>query len=277
MKSSMSTPCHRITRSLGCIAAWAPIFLLLAFFQVRAVADTGQTVENRPPFVPGERLTYALRWGIVPAGTAVLEVLNPETVSGVKAHHFAMTATSNRFVDAFYPVRDRVDAFADLGMTRSLLYRKKQHEGRHRRDESVTFDWATSTVRYENFGKMRKPVSIAPGTFDPLSVFYAFRGQHLQGDSSLQAVVTDGKKCVVGTARIVEKQTVQVPCGEFETFVVEPDLKDVGGVFKKSDNASLRVWVTADERKIPVKVASRVVVGDFVAELISIERGRLDR
>jgi hypothetical protein len=29
------------------------------------------------------------------------------------------------------------------------------------------------------------------------------------------------------------------------------------------------VWVTADERRIPVKIKSKVVIGSFVAELIS--------
>lgn len=271
VKANMSTPWNRLTRCCRWLAAWAAVILLIGPFQNPACAEAAKNDGDPPPFAPGERLTYALRWGVFPAGTVVLEVLSPEIVSEVEAHHFAVTATSNRFVDAFYPVRDRVDAYADVNMTRSLLYTKKQLEGRHRRDEVVTFDWVASTVTYENFGKKRKPVSIPHGTFDPLSVFYAFRGQRLQRDSSLHAAVTDGKKCVFGTARIVDRETVQVPCGKFDAFLVIPDLKDVGGVFKKSDNAELRVWVTADRRKIPVKVASRVVVGDFVAELVSME------
>lgn len=276
VETNMSTPSSRITRCCRWLAAWAAIFLLIGCFQSPVHAETGKIKADTLPFIPGERLTYALRWGVVPAGTVVLEVLPLETVSGVDAHHFAVTATSNRFVDTFYPVRDRVDAYADLNMTRSLFYKKKQLEGRHRRDEVVTFDWAASTVTYENFGKKRKPVPIAGWTFDPLSVFYAFRGQQLQRGSSLHTAVTDGKKCVIGTAVIVDRQIVQVPCGAFDTFLVEPDLKNVGGVFKKSDNASLRIWVTADHRRIPVKVASRVMVGDFVAELVSMEGCPLD-
>jgi len=88
-------------------------------------------------------------------------------------------------------------------------------------------------VRYENFGKMRKPVSITPGTFDPLSVFYAFRVSTFKRFFPPRRR-DRWKEMRVGTARIVEKQTVQVPCGQFETFVVEPDLKDVGGVFKRA-------------------------------------------
>lgn len=275
MESNMSTPRHGAGRSRRRIGAWLPLLLLLTFCQ-QALALTGQAVEDRPPFLPGERLTYALRWGSVPAGTVVLEVLPAETICGVKAHHFAMTANSNSFVDAFYPVRNRFDGYADLDMKRSLLYRAHQREGRHRREECVVFDWSVSMVQYENFGKKRKPLSIQPETFDPLSVFYAFRRQPLQRGLSLHAGVTDGKKWVLGTALVLDRQRVRVPCGEFDAFVVEPDLRDVGGVFKKSDDVSMKIWVTADEYRIPVRVVSRIVLGEFVAEVISIERGRPD-
>jgi len=52
---------------------------------------------------------------------------------------------------------------------------------------------------------------------------------------------------------------------------VEPDLQHIGGVFEKSKDAKLKIWVTADKRRIPVKVKSKVRVGSFVAELISAE------
>jgi hypothetical protein len=46
-------------------------------------------------------------------------------------------------------------------------------------------------------------------------------------------------------------------------------LEHIGGVFEKSKNARIRLWVTADERRILVKVKSKVVVGSFTGELIS--------
>ncbi len=47
------------------------------------------------------------------------------------------------------------------------------------------------------------------------------------------------------------------------------ELKHIGGVFEKSKNAEIKVWVTADTRRIPVKIKSKVVVGSFIGELIS--------
>jgi hypothetical protein len=62
-----------------------------------------------------------------------------------------------------------------------------------------------------------------------------------------------------------------VPYGSFDTWLIEPDIKDVGGVFEKSKNAKIQIWITNDERRIPVLLRSKVIVGSFYAELIKIE------
>jgi hypothetical protein len=54
---------------------------------------------------------------------------------------------------------------------------------------------------------------------------------------------------------------------------MEPELKEIGGLFKKSKNAKIQLWVTADERRLPVKIASKVSVGSFIGELMTIENG----
>ena len=39
-------------------------------------------------------------------------------------------------------------------------------------------------------------------------------------------------------------------------------------VFKKSKKAKIQIWLTADDRRIPVRIKSKVVVGSFVADLV---------
>lgn len=223
------------------------------------------------PFRTGERLTFELKWEFIKAGTAVLEILPTTEVNGVSARHFQLTVKSSSFVDNFYMVRDTIESFTDHAMTRSLLYKKRQQEGKHRRDIVVTFDWQNEEARFSNFGKPGKPVKVLPGAFDPLSIFYAFRMCPLKENAQLDAVVSDGKKCVLGKAKVVKRERIKVSDRSYDTFLVEPDLKDVGGVFKKSRDAKLQIWVSNDSRKLPVRIASKVIVGDFVADLVSID------
>ena len=75
------------------------------------------------PFVPGEKLTFTLKWERIPAGEAVLEVLPIEKLHGKSVYHFVMTARTNSFVDIFFKVRDRIDVYTDLEVTRSVLYK----------------------------------------------------------------------------------------------------------------------------------------------------------
>ena len=245
------------------------IFLIIAFIIIFGFPQDGKGAQKAIPFYPGERLTFQVKWGFIPAGEAVLEVLPIETINGIESYHFAMTAKTYPFIDIFYKVRDRIDSYANKEMTYSILY-KKQNKGKTKRDIIVNFDWEKQEAQYSNFGEKREPISIADGSFDPLSIFYAFRLHDLTEKIVLENPVTDGKKSAIGKAKVVKKERIEVPGGIFDTYLVEPDLKDIGGVFRKSKNAKLEVWVTSDARHIPVQIKSKVIVGSFVAELTSI-------
>ncbi len=243
---------------------------------VGAAAATAKT-QLPVPFSVGEKLTFQLKWTVIPAGIAVLEVKPFVTIDGQAAYHFVLTAKSNTFVDAFYKVRDRIDAFADTRMTRSLLYNKKQREGKTKRDVRVGFDWNKKMAHYSNAGKKRSPIPIQEGSFDPLSAFYYLRGFDLAKSDMIVRPVTDGKKNVLGKLRVVKKQRIKIKAGTFDTVLLEPDIEHLGGVFEKSKDAKISLWVTADHRHIPVKIKSRVVVGSFVGELISAEGINLEK
>jgi len=237
------------------------LFLVLGFFQYAAAAGPPL------PFKPGEKLLYRVGWLSIPAGEMRLEVLPMQEIGGEQAYHFMMTTTTYRFVNLFYKLRQRIDAFTNKAITHSLLY-TKETRGKKKRDEQVRFDWQKGIATYVKNGKKEDTVALLPGAFDPLSIFYVFRLQHLEAGKTIVVPVSDGKKCVVGKAKVVRRETIRVGKKRYDTFLVEPDLKHIGGVFKKSKNATLKIWFTADDAKIPVKVETKVKVGSFRAELI---------
>lgn len=248
----------------------APLAIAAFSFGAGLPDDSGTEGERGPfkTFQPGERLNFDLHWNGIFAGTAVLTVEPLVEIGGQPAWHFLLSVRSSPFLDLFYKVRSTFEGFADLNLSRSLLYRKKQQEGSYRSDVRVDFDWEAGTARYENRGKKRAETPILPGTFDPLSVCYFLRLQDLTVGQELEAPVSDGKKCVPGRIRVVAREFVDSPAGRFDTFVLEPDLRHLEGVFKRSKAATLRVWITADEKRIPVRVKSDVKVGHFTATLV---------
>ena len=262
----LSVDSHRLRAGMQSLV----IFTAIVFMTTLSLAESIKAREKDLPFHPGEKLTFQLKWSFIPAGEAVLEILPIETIQDVTSYHFVMLAKTYPFIDLFYKVRDRIDAFTDTGMTHSILY-KKQKKGKSKKNVVVTFNWEKQTTQYSNQGKKAKPISIKPGSFDPLSVFYAFRLYNLKVGAKIQIPVTDGKKCVMGEATVVKREKITVANRTYDTYLVEPDLKHIGGVFEKSKKAKLEIWVTADTQRIPVKIKSKVIVGSFVAELIAAE------
>lgn len=246
--------------------------LVLVFCVILAgTLNNASAKEMNHPFGPGEKMHFVLKYGVIPAGEATLEVHAMESINGVDAYHFVVTARSNSFIDMFFKVRDRVDSYADVGMNHSLYYRKRQHEGKTRRDITVDFDWEEKKTTYVNFDTEPKTINLIPGSFDPLSVFYFSRLLALRSEKKFVRPVTDGEKNLIGCLRITGKEDVSVEAGTFKTLVMEPDLQNVEGVFSKKQRAKIRLWITDDERRLLVKMSSQAMVGSFVAELASYE------
>lgn len=224
------------------------------------------------PFAPGEKLKYALRWGNIPAGELLLEIHPMTSINGSPAYHFVMIAKSNAFVDIFCKIRDRIDAYANTQMTHSMLYRKKQTGGQKMRKAEVKFDWINNSAQFADTGSTHDPIALLPGSFDPLSAFYFTRMAISDRHTQIKRPVTDGKKNFMGNAKVVGRETITLTSGKrYDTLILEPKMGIFGGVFKDSKGATLRIWVTADAKRIPVQIRSKVKVGNFTGELVSAE------
>jgi hypothetical protein len=226
------------------------------------------------PFHAGEKMTFQITWSFIVAGEATVEVLPLTQVNGIDSYHILFTARTSEFVDIFYKVRDRIESYPDLNMYHSLLY-IQSHHGKSHLNSRVDFDWGRDQAQYSMTGGGKKfaPISMPPGTFDPLSVFYAFRMNELKENNVIMIPVTDGKKMVMGKANVIRREVIEVGGIKYETFLVEPELGEIGGVFEKSKDAKLQIWVTTGNRHIPVRIKSKVKVGSFLAELTSYEEG----
>lgn len=251
--------------------AWIVLGLLVAWSLLPGrPAQAAGPQAGGTPFHKGERLSYQVLWSFIPAARVSLEVVSDEAAVKGAAYHFVMNAKTLPVVDLIYKYQERIDSYVAADLQHSLLY-KKLKGGSHPRDVAVHFDWDTGVARYVNFGKAIDPIPIQPSTLDPLAAFYYIRAQGLTDQIDLERWVTDGKKLSKGRARFVGKEALSIRGKTYQTIKVEPDLRDVKGVFEKSPGATMFIWLTDDERKLLVKLKSKVVVGSFVAELIEEE------
>ncbi|MBF0201869.1 MAG: DUF3108 domain-containing protein [Desulfamplus sp.] len=219
------------------------------------------------PMSHGEKLLFQIRWGMVQAGEAVLHAMPFQNLKGTESHRFVLELKTSSAVDRFYKVRDKIESYTDLGISRSLFYSKKA-TGRDKRDVKIYFDWNNHTASYSNFNQVRESIGIEEGAFDPLAALYGIRSREFSVDSEISFPITDGKRSFMGKARIVGREKIELGGITYDTYLVEPELVHFDGVFKKSKNPELKIWMTADHRKMPVKIECKVLVGSITGELV---------
>lgn len=241
--------------------------VLTAVIIIQLIFMLGLPVAEENGDYRGERMTFEVRWSFIVAGVATLEFFPGEELDSASVNHYVYRARTSKFADLFYKVRDTIESYTDANLNRSIIYKKKQR-GKSYKDIVVKFDWDKGTVQYSLNGNSMAPLGVSRDTFDPLSVFYAFRSKLSDDNKEMKINLTDGKRYISAVARTVEKETIKVAGRKYNTILVEPQMEGVGGVFQKSKNAKLKIWVTDDSRRIPVRIKSKVAVGSFVADLV---------
>jgi len=278
-----------VSSSMGCGACRPPALLAAVLLSVVAPLSAGNpvgdlppglaehlidplTVETPVPFRKGEKLHYRIGWSFFTVARAELDVTTAQ-FDGKAAFQITLQARTNGFADAFYKVRNRSTSYAALDMSRAFEYNALQSEGGRERDTTARFDTTALTVRYTNneSGETRAPVPIMAGTFDPLSIVYFVRRLDFEVGDRLVIPTSNGKEFFFTVVDVTKKVKRKFLSGKREAFVLEPDIKDIGGVFKRSPNGRIRFYFSADEQKLPLRMESEVAVGKFWAELVDAE------
>jgi hypothetical protein len=227
---------------------------------------------HRPlPFGPGEVLVYHIGWGIFDVATAELSVA-ADSVDDQPALRVTLTTRTNGFADALYRVRNETHSWIDPQVSRTLHYMNNQDEGKRQRMVIVDFDWEAGTVRYDNRYEDRiyAPIALPEYAFDPLAITHFVRSLDFAVGREWLIPTTTGREHFISVVRVTGKEQRRFRLGRREAWVVEPDVKDVGGVFRRARNSSLRFWISADAHRYPLRMESSVSVGRFWAELVEV-------
>jgi hypothetical protein len=217
-------------------------------------------------FDVGERLEFSVKYGKLPAGNAVLEIPRIIDWDGYRCYEVLSTAQSNDVVSVFYRVRDTVKTIIDVDGIFPRKFWKKLHEGGYQTDKTTLFD-------QKNHLAITDSDTIPTYTFvqDAFSSLYFARTQELVPGQELYIDNHTSKKNFPLTLKVLKKEKVKVPAGEFKCVVVEPVMR-AEGIFKAKGR--IWVWLTDDEYKMPVLMKTEVFfLGSISAQLKSFVRG----
>lgn len=232
-------------------------------------ADSLKTEREVPNFSfgVGERLKFKVRWGPIKAGNATMEIPEIIEYNGRKCYRIVSTAESSKFFSAFFKVRDRVESITDVEGLYSLHFEKHIREGKFQSDQFVDFDQQNHLALTD-----KDTIPVPPFVQDVLSALYYVRTQPLEIGKSIFVDNHTDKKNYPLEVKVLKKERVEVDAGTFDCVVVQPILQ-AAGVFEQK--GTLTVWLTDDQKKMPVLMKSKVMIGSISTELTDYRPGRV--
>lgn len=253
---TLARPMAPLVAALGVllVAAGAPA-------QTDGPADTtSAAVRQTPPFGIGERFVFSIDYGVINAGEGVLEVAGLVEFDGHACYRIESTARSNSFFSGFYKVRDKVVSYVDQDQLFSRYFMKRLREGTYKKTVEIEFDHEAQKARYHN----GKEYDIPAGVHDVLSAFYYVRTLDLEVGEDLFFSAHSSRESYDMRVIVHRQEAVETDFGTFDCFVIQPVM--VGeGLFKHEGD--LMIYLTADERRIPVLMTTKLPVGSIAANL----------
>lgn len=236
--------------------------LIVSFLFVISSLSLSQKAENQTAFIVGEKLLFNVNYGIITAGYAEMSIPQYETVLGSTTYKVQFTVRSTPTFDFFFEVRDRYETYLDSAGIFPWRFEQHIKEGKFVKDYSAIFDQKNLVARTGD-----GDFAITPHVHDIMSAFYYARtidyskfkiGQRVPLQNFYKGKVNPLEIKYLG------KQKISVKAGTFNCIIVEPLVKE-GGLFKSEGR--ILIWLSDDERKIPVKVNTKVIIGSIDAEL----------
>lgn len=243
--------------------------------EIKEVSTATENVDNTliEPFVwrtvkgslpAREDLVFDVYWKFIKVGQGTLEIKGFEEINGRTAYHIYSEAKSAPFFDNFFKVRDINQSWIDTESLCSLRYATNISEGGWKKFEQLDFDHENKKYARNDDGTMKYGDTVR-WVQDVLSSLYLMRNLDLEVGKEYIFDAHSGDHTWPLKTKVVGKEKVEVEAGTFECLVLEPSIREDAGIFKAK--GKLKVWVTNDDKKMPVKMKSKIPVGSISAEL----------
>lgn len=255
-------------------------FLLLFIVSLAFSIANAQGNITQSPYTDGETLVYE--------GKASKAIFRGISVADIK---FAVSAAPNKkdFIVESEAVSkgsllrifrfkflERISSTVD-GKTFSVLRSvKRDEQGNRVRDSEATFDYAQKKVTYvetDPNDTARPPRRIASAiennTYDLVSGVYAMRRLPLAVGKTFYLNVSDSGLIYKVPVRVTAREMQNSVLGKKICFRVEPDIFGDGRMIEQK--GSMILWITDDERRLPLRAQLNTNIGRIEVKLRKAE------
>ncbi|MFN8274233.1 MAG: DUF3108 domain-containing protein [Flavobacteriaceae bacterium] len=214
----------------------------------------------------GEKLTYSASYNMSGLMTPLAQVtMETESVSTSKSTLLHLICEANTFSkwDSFFKIRDSYESYVNPSTLKPSLYKREILEGTYTKKEKYIFKNGTleCTINKKNTPERKSAFRIRPGTQDVVTTLYQVRNLDFSkmkpGQTKSFIVVFDEKE-MSATVKYMGKETIDAgPLGSKSCYKVS-----IGANTDKLRGTDKNlIWLTADNKKVPVLIKFSIPVG----------------
>lgn len=249
--------------------------LVLNVIQLKAQCEL-----NNSSFQPGEFIAYDMyfKYGLLytKAGTSTLSVSNSK-YAGKDAYKMMLTANSSKAAKAIYSLSDTMIAYTTKKLV-PLAYRKRAHEKNDFRTEDATYEYLPGgKIKLRNINKknynLRYDTTFVSNEciYDYISVIYYARTldfSKIKKGDVVSISFLSGRTILY--MRVEHEGLEVISANDGQKYnCIRLVLAISNGAAFEDKNEAMKVYLTNDANRVPVRIESKLKIGSTRAILKS--------
>lgn len=248
-------------------------FLILILWSSNSFS---QQYPSNEAFTFGEELNFEVSYGWLNLADAKLQINRRSQTQNNRPHYkIDVYGKTKGAATIFGRVNDNWGTYLDTNTIQPSVSYRHIEEGKYRKHEKVYFDQANNKALVELYEKDNRTLKSVkeydlPGTVqDLVSGFYYLRTLDLGKLKPGETVLIKGffDKEIYNIKLIYEgTEKLETEIGEKDTYIFSPQLPK-NKLFR--GEYPVKVWVTKDQNKIPVKIKANLFLGSLNFDIIN--------
>ncbi|MDX6695590.1 MAG: hypothetical protein QOF02_3193 [Blastocatellia bacterium] len=212
------------------------------------------------PFNAGEQLNFNVSLGATPqpVGTISLQVRARAKYFNRDGIQLGMKAQTTSAAQRLYSLNDQINSYLDPNTLLPFRTELQLQEGRDRANQVLTIDQDRGNVVTDKGTRIEIPV----GTHDMLSVIYALRSFNLAPPkrNAVSILINNRPRTLFITS--LKREMIDLGGQKIAALQLSLTTDDAQG-----DRLGLRLWVSEDNRRLPLRITANTPLGPARADL----------
>ena len=226
------------------------------------VIPTERASDDGPawPFKVGEQLNYQVFLGDdAPMASANFQIRARSRYFDHDGLLLAVKAQTTGVAQRLFIASDQINSYVDPKALLPFRTEMNLVEGKRRLNQTLTVNQDYGTATTPNGLRIEIPV----GTHDYLSFFYAVRTFNLTPPKRNAVSILVNNKPKTLFISSLKRETIQLGSQKIPAIALSLTTDD-----SQSDKYLLRMWVSDDKRRLPLRITGSTEIGPFRADLV---------